>query len=336
GSGLARLLLQHLAHVADALLLVRVRLAQAADLRRHLAHLLPVDAGDGDPVGLGVHRDLDAGRDRVHDGMRVPEREHDLLPLDVGAVADAHDVELLGEALGDAADRVVGQGAGQAVQGALTLLVVLARGLQLAVLQLERDARRHRRRQLALGSLDLQAVRLDLDLDTLGDRDDLTSDPRHGSRSLPDVAEDLAAHALAGRAAPRHEAARGGQDVDAQAAVHAGDLVLAAVDPAARTAHALHVGDDALHAGAVLQEDAQHVLLVVLVDLEVRDVALVLEDAGDLHLELRGGDVDLGQLRAHPVADARDHVGDGIGHVHVDLPPAYQLALITPGTSPAR
>src|SRR4051812_26428630 len=44
GSGLARLLLEHLAHVADALLLVRVRLAQAPDLRRHLAHLLPVDA----------------------------------------------------------------------------------------------------------------------------------------------------------------------------------------------------------------------------------------------------------------------------------------------------
>src|SRR6185503_12734097 len=75
GSGLARLLLQHLAHVADALLLVRVGLAQAADLRRHLAHLLTVDAGDGDPVGLGVDRDLDAGRDRIHDGMRIAERE---------------------------------------------------------------------------------------------------------------------------------------------------------------------------------------------------------------------------------------------------------------------
>src|SRR4029079_6927514 len=151
------------------------------------------------------------------------------------------------------------------VQRALRLLVVLARGLQLAVLQLERDAFRHRRRQLALGPLDLQAVPLDLDLDALGDRDDLTSDPRHGSRSLPDVAEDLAAHALAGRAAPGQEAAGGGEDVDAQPAVHAGDLVLAAVDPAARTADPLHVGDDALHAGAVFQDDAQHVLLVVLV-----------------------------------------------------------------------
>src|SRR5881227_2690329 len=54
-SRLARLLLQHLAHVADALLLVRVRLAQLADLRRHLADLLAVDPGDGDAVRLGVH-----------------------------------------------------------------------------------------------------------------------------------------------------------------------------------------------------------------------------------------------------------------------------------------
>src|SRR3954468_4648462 len=96
-------------------------------------------------------------------------------------------------------------------------------------------------------------------------------------RSLPDVAEDLATHAFAGRAAPGHEAAGGREDVDAEPAVHARDLVLGAVDPASGLAHPLQVGDDALHARAVLQEDAQHVLLVVLVDLEVGDVALVLQ-----------------------------------------------------------
>src|SRR5262245_38776353 len=58
GSRLARLLLQDLAHVADPLLPVRVGLAAAADLRRHLPHLLPVDPGDGDP-GLLVPRDRD-------------------------------------------------------------------------------------------------------------------------------------------------------------------------------------------------------------------------------------------------------------------------------------
>src|SRR5215470_1662100 len=76
-----------------------------------------------------------------------------------------------------------------------------------------------------------------------------------GMRSLPHVAEDLAAHALAGRAAPGHEPARGGNDVDPEAAVDAGDLVLGAVDPAARAAHPLEVGDDPLHPGTVLQVD---------------------------------------------------------------------------------
>src|SRR5207245_11024504 len=79
-----------------------------------------------------------------------------------------------------------------------------------------------------------------------------------GPRSLPDVAEDLATHALAGRAAPRPQAARGGEDVDAQAAAPAGDLVLAAVDPAPGLAHPLQVGDDPLHAGSVFQDDAEH------------------------------------------------------------------------------
>src|SRR5262249_40644877 len=230
---------------------------------------------------------------------------------------DADDVQLLREPLGHAADRVVRESAREAVQRPLAALVALARGFELTVLELEADARGHRGRELALGALHLQAVRLDLDLHTLGDRDDLATDARHGTwRSLPDVAEDLATHALAGCAAPRHQAARGGEDVDAQAAVHAGDLVLAAVDAAAGPAHPLQVGDHALHPWSVLQEDAQHALLVVLGDLEVRDVALVLQDARDLDLELRGRHVHLGQLGPDSVPDPGDHVGDGIGHVH--------------------
>src|SRR5688572_3629327 len=155
-------------------------------------------------------------------------------------------------------------------------------------------------------------------------------------RSLPDVDEDLAAHAFPGRAAPGHEAAGGGQDVDAQAAVHAGDLVLAAVDPAAGTADPLQVRDHALHARAVLEVHAQDALLVVLRHLEVGHVALVLQDAGDLHLQLGRRDVHPGQLGADPIPDPADHVRDGIGHVHLEylLGPVYQLALMTPGMSP--
>src|SRR5262245_27998485 len=129
---------------------------------------------------------------------------------------------------------------------------------------------------------------------------------------LPDVAEDLAAHAIAGRRLACHQAAGGGEDVDAQPAVHAGDLVLAAVDAAAGPAHALQVCDDPLHAGAVLEEDAQVALLVVFAQLEVGDVALVLEDAGDLHLQLGAGHVHLGQLGPDSVPDPGEQVRDGI------------------------
>src|SRR6266571_5503196 len=134
--------------------------------------------------------------------------------------------------------------------------------------------------------------------------------------SLPDVADDLPPHALLGGGPAGHQAAGGGEDVDAQAAVDPGDAVLAAVDAAAGAAHPLHVGDHPLHAGAVLQVDAEHALLAVLVDLEVGDVSLVLQDARDLHLQLRRGDVHPGKLRPDRVTDPGDHVRDGIGHVH--------------------
>src|SRR5512147_2502176 len=73
--------------------------------------------------------------------------------------------------------------------------------------------------------------------------------------SLPDVAEDLAPHACLRDLPAGHDSARGGQDDDAEPAVDAGDLALAAVDAAAGAAHPLHLGDHALPAGAVLQED---------------------------------------------------------------------------------
>src|SRR5262245_47440644 len=57
-AGLAGLLLQHFAGVADALLLVGVRLAQAADVGRDLADELAVDARHRD-VRLLVDRDVD-------------------------------------------------------------------------------------------------------------------------------------------------------------------------------------------------------------------------------------------------------------------------------------
>src|SRR5262245_60172249 len=62
-------------------------------------------------------------------------------------------------------------------------------------------------------------------------------------RSLPDVAEHFAADAgLLGRA-PGHHAARGGEDVRAQAAKHLRHVVHAQIHPAARAADALETAD---------------------------------------------------------------------------------------------
>ena len=44
--------------------------------------------------------------------------------LGLGAVADADDLELLAEAVGDADDHVVDEAAGEAVEGAVVALVV--------------------------------------------------------------------------------------------------------------------------------------------------------------------------------------------------------------------
>src|SRR6185369_5683106 len=71
----------------------------------------------------------------------------------------------------------------------------------------------------------------------------------------------------------------------------------------------------------------------VLDEAEILDEALFLEDLRDPDLELGRGHVDLLVLGPARVADAGQQIGDRIAH-HRGRP--YQLALITPGTSPLR
>ena len=85
-----------------------------------------------------------------HHRVRVAQREHDLLALLLGAIADADDVELLLEAIGDAGDGVGHQRARQAVELAQRLVVADQARRELAVGQGEGDARRQRLTQLAL------------------------------------------------------------------------------------------------------------------------------------------------------------------------------------------
>src|SRR5262245_28138296 len=177
-SCLSSLLLEHFPGVAHALLLVRIRLAQAATVRRHLSDELPVDAAHRD-VRLLVDRDVDPGGDVEHDRVRVAQGEHNLFALDLRAVADADDVELPLEAVGHAGDGVRHETSRQAVQ--LLQLRVLARGLrnEMAVGQLEVDAHGMRLTQFTLRALHLNRAVNHLDGDALGNRDRLLSNSRH-------------------------------------------------------------------------------------------------------------------------------------------------------------
>ena len=115
-TGLAGLADDVLALVADALALVRLGLAEVADLGGHLADPLLVDATHDDLRGCR-HLEADAVGCGVVDRVAVAERQLEgVVALGRGAVADADDLELLGELVGDAFDHVGHERTDEAVQ----------------------------------------------------------------------------------------------------------------------------------------------------------------------------------------------------------------------------
>src|SRR2546423_9853826 len=131
---------------------------------------------------------------------------------------------------------------------------------------------------------------------------------------LPDEAHDFAADSLLFRGACGDQPSRSRQDRHTHSAEHARQAILAGIDTAARLGHPLEVGDDPLAAPSVLQLDDQGIEALALLDVEVRDVALLLEDARDALLQPLGR--HLGRLvqRLVGVADAGEHVRYGVGH----------------------
>src|SRR5258706_2039094 len=104
-ASVASLLLQALAGDANALWLVRIGRTQRANVRSYLAYLAFIRSADHD-VGLLVHRDLNAFGNLELDGVRLAEREGDRFTFELGAVTDAHDVEILLEALRNTVNRI--------------------------------------------------------------------------------------------------------------------------------------------------------------------------------------------------------------------------------------
>mmetsp|Transcript_18723 Transcript_18723/g.61128 ORF Transcript_18723/g.61128 Transcript_18723/m.61128 type:complete len:220 (-) Transcript_18723:61-720(-) len=104
-----------LVRVPDTLALVRLRLAQGTNVRRKVAHLLLVDAGDGD-VDATVHARLDALWQRHLVEVAFAQAQDERLPLHRRLVPHTHKLELLLEALRNAQRHVVRQRAAQPVQ----------------------------------------------------------------------------------------------------------------------------------------------------------------------------------------------------------------------------
>src|SRR5215471_7345687 len=134
--------------------------------------------------------------------------------------------------------------------------------------------------------------------------------------SSPDVGEDFPAYAALDRLLVGQQATRGGDDGDAKSTEHPRQVVLLRVHPKARLGYALEPGDRALPGRAVLERDHQVLADLGVADLKAADVALLLQDLGEVNL-------DLGIRHAHRVLVGRirvlqtgQHVCDRVGQCH--------------------
>src|SRR5918998_1946356 len=139
------------------------------------------------------------------------------------------------------------------------------------------------------------------------------------SLQLPDEGEDFPANApLAGLPVGQQSLGRR-NDRDAQATEHPRELVGLGVHPQAGLGHALDAGEAALAVLAVLELNNQTLADSAFLGLLGRpggDVALRLEDLGDVRLDLREGHGHLVVVRLVGVTQTREHVCDRVRHRH--------------------
>ena len=224
-----------------------------------------------------------------------------------------------GVALGDTGDEVGDQGAGQPVQRAALPLVVGAGDHDGAVLGTgDRDGLGDCQRQGALGPLDRDVLALDADIDTSGNQDRLLTNTRHGSSSfpLPDVREDFAADARTGRLAVGEQTRGRGDDRHAEATQHAGQIGGLCVDPETGLAETRRRPAMLRSRLGPYLSDDQRLAHAGIFGAVVVDVALALEDLGDVRLDLRVRQSHLVVIRRVGVTQTRQEVCDWIRHCH--------------------
>src|SRR6478735_1424542 len=191
-----------LAAVLDALAFVGLGLAPATDLGGELADRLLVDPADldRDLIG-GLHFDT-LGHVEI-DVVAVAELQLELAALRLRTVADAGDLQHLGEALGDTFDQVRHQRALQAPVAARRLAVVGRQDRDGPVVEVVLDQFVGADRQGALGALDGQRAVIDLGGDAAWDRHRLLADAAHQNTSASTSPPTFCARASLSESTPR-------------------------------------------------------------------------------------------------------------------------------------
>src|SRR5699024_4531410 len=142
------------------------------------------------------------------------------------------------------------------------------------------------------------------------------------SPSLPDVGEDFPTHTLLRGLTVGQEAWRGRQDGDAESAEHLRQVRGLRVHPQSRFRHPAQAGDRTFPIGSELEVQEQRLADLGVLDAPVGDVALGLEDLGDVRLELRERHADVLVVSRVGVAQTREHVCDWISHCHLGTCPS--------------
>src|SRR5690606_1184743 len=161
--------------ITDTLALVWLRRPVSPDLRRNLTDELLVDAGDGDhllPCATDLH--VDPRRDLVHDVVAEADRQlYFVLALELGAEADAVDLERVRVAFRHALDQIGQRGARHAPHRPCLLAVIDRLDNDLAVALLGPDLIRKRELELALGAFEFHRLARDRRRDARGYRNRL-------------------------------------------------------------------------------------------------------------------------------------------------------------------
>src|SRR6476620_8451666 len=145
---------------------------------------------------------------------------------------------------------------------------------------------------------------------------------------LVDLRQQLSADVFAACGLAAHQTLRGRNDIDAVTTEHFRNLARSDVNAPARRRDALEVRNRRGTACVVAEKNSNRTLETFALDDEVVDVALFLQDAGNLKFERGSRNINSRMLRRNGVADSRQHIGNGISHEITPL-----VVLVTSSTS---